>query len=76
LGEVFSVLDEELSQFGVVGERVGAGELEPGGASPVDPGFADWLWLPGLDRPWGEPWLALGDVGPDECGCLLSFAVV
>ena len=60
----------------VVAQRVGAGELKPCSASSVEPGFADWFWLPGFDRPGGETELALGDVGPDERGCFLSFAVV
>lgn len=32
--------------------------------------------LAGLDEPGSEQRLASGDAGPDEGGCLLSFAVV
>jgi hypothetical protein len=73
---VLSVLDEELPKFGVVGQRARAGELKPCGASPLEPGFADWFGLLGFDRPGGETELALGDLGPDEGGRFLSFAVV
>jgi hypothetical protein len=70
------VLDEECAQGRVVVDRIGSPELVPGGAAASEPGAADVLGLLGFDGAGCELGLALGGVGPDEGGSLLSFAVV
>jgi len=70
------VLDKKLAQFDVVNEPSGAGELVPCVGPVGGPVPADRLRLGGLDRAGRESGLALGDMGPDEGGCLLPLAVV
>jgi hypothetical protein len=70
------MLGKEFSQLNIVVQRVGAGELVPGGAVAGCPGSADGFGLSGFKGAGCEPELALGDAGPDECGGFLSFAVV
>jgi hypothetical protein len=74
--EAVTVLDKKLAQFDVVNEPSGAGELVPCVGPVGGPVPADRLGLGGLDRAGREPGLALGDMGPDEGGCLLPLAVV
>lgn len=69
------MVDEELAQFGVVGEPPGAVEFVPEVAPAAGPVVADRAGLAGFDRSGREPGLALGDVGPDEGGRFLALAV-
>ncbi|MEU1077253.1 MULTISPECIES: hypothetical protein [unclassified Streptomyces] len=61
------MLDEELPQGGIVGNRIRPGELEPCAAAAEKPGPTDVVGLFVFDGPWSEAEFALGDVGPDEC---------
>ena len=73
--ELVGVLDQQFAERRVMGEGLRSPEVVPGVPAAVEPGLLDLLRLLGFDGSWCEERFALGDAGPDECGCFLAFAV-
>lgn len=75
-GEDASVVEQELVERRVVLHGVRVGELRPGGPAAAVPFAADVLGLLGFDRSGCVARFAPGDVGPDDRGGFLAFAVI
>jgi hypothetical protein len=72
---LIGVFAEQVSEVGVVAERVVGLELVPDGVAAQFPRVLDIARLLILDRAGREEVFALGDADPDDFGGALAFEV-